>query len=191
MILERAGQQPQAQAKQAQITAVLTMEYAHPIILHCTHAQIDNPHIGQARRDQQSRHSLGIAEMTFLDVKPATFLVREEGFDMWAFLVQLYSLVQIAHSRDQIERLLILFLPERQDAERAILQGGHPSWSNRQQFAATWPQIAYVEANPTGRDQNVRGAATDIAPVQFAQIGLQLDTVELAIAQEGHLRILG
>src|SRR5262249_23661431 len=81
--------------------------------------------------------------------------------------------------------------PDGQEAYRAILLGGHPSWSNRQKFAAWWPQIAYGEANPTSRDQNVAGSATDVVPVGFAQVSLKIDTIELAMPQEGHLCILG
>src|SRR5881409_1919240 len=79
MILEATRQQPQSQSKEAQITAVLTMEHSHPIRAHRTDAQIDDPQIGQARRDQQPTHSLRIAEMTFMDVEPATFLVRRRS----------------------------------------------------------------------------------------------------------------
>jgi hypothetical protein len=46
--------------------------------------------------------------MTVLNVEPPTFLVREKGFDMRAFFVLRDGLIQIAHIRDQIDRLLSL-----------------------------------------------------------------------------------
>ena len=48
MILKAAREQPQSQAKAAQITAILPMELVQPIIPQSTAAEIHNPEIGQA-----------------------------------------------------------------------------------------------------------------------------------------------
>src|SRR5439155_26618670 len=133
-----------------------------PVLLCRTDPQIDEPEIGQARRDQQTRHSLRVAEMTFMDVEPTAFLVGEEGLNMFALFVELYGCIQIIEVGDQIERLIVLLLPERQECNRAILVGGHPRRSNRQELPLRRPQITDVEAHATRAEQNVRCGATDI-----------------------------
>src|SRR5690242_8619451 len=156
MILETACQQTQSQTEQAQVTAILTMEQLHPVLLCRTDPQIDEPEIGETRRDQQARQSLRVAEMAFMDVEPAAFLVGKEGLNMRALFVELHGGIQIIEIGDQVERLLVLLLPDRQQCDWAILVGSHPSRSNGQELTRRWPQIADVEAHPTSRDQNVR-----------------------------------
>src|SRR3954451_1068244 len=95
MIFEASGQQPQSEAKETQIAAILPMQLAHPISARGTDAQIDDPEIGQTRRDQQTAQALRVAQMTFVNLEPATFLIRKEGLDLWARLVVLHSRVQI------------------------------------------------------------------------------------------------
>src|SRR5580765_396310 len=126
MILEAAREQPQSEAKEAQITAILPMELVHPIIPHGTNAEIHDPEIGQARCDQQAPQTLWVAEMTLMDVEPTTFLIREEGLDLRPFFIQLHGSVQIIQIGDQIDRFLEWKLPEGKDADRAILFCGHP-----------------------------------------------------------------
>ena len=46
MILEASGQQPQSEAKETQIAAILPMPLAHPIIARGTDAEIDDPELG-------------------------------------------------------------------------------------------------------------------------------------------------
>src|SRR6266498_2212421 len=129
--------------------------------------------------------------MALVDLEPATFLVGEEGFDMRSLFVQLHGQIQIGHICDQIEWLLVGLLPERQETDGAILLGRHPGRSDGKTLTLRRSQVANVEAYATGSDQNVRGGATDIAPVSFTQISLQLDTIKLAVAQEGDLGSLG
>jgi len=78
VILEAAGQQPQPQTKQAQITAVLTVEPLHPILAHRTDAQVDDPHIRQAAGDQQPTEPFGVTQMAFVDMEAATRQVGEK-----------------------------------------------------------------------------------------------------------------
>src|SRR5689334_1814830 len=116
MLLEGTSQQPQPQTKQAQIAPILTVKPLHPLILYGTHTQIHQPEIRQATGDQQPTQPFGVAEMAFVDLKAATFQVREKGLDMWSQLVQLHSQIQIRQCGDQINRLLELRFPESQDA---------------------------------------------------------------------------
>ena len=42
------------------------------------HPEIDHPNVGETNRDEQTCQTLGIAQVAFVKVKPATFLVREK-----------------------------------------------------------------------------------------------------------------
>jgi len=188
MILEAASEQAQSQTKQAQITAILAVKPLHPIIPQRTHAQIDDPQIGQARRDQQTTEPFGVAQMAFVDMEPTTFLVGEEGFDMHSLFVHLQRHIQVAHSRDQIERLLVLLLPDSQNTDRTVLLSGHPGRCDRNHLATWRPQIAQRELNATGADADVGGRAADVVPHSATKVGLQCRPVKLAVAQEDHRR---
>src|SRR6266508_3910530 len=190
MILEGAGEQPQPQTKQAEITAVLTVQPLHPLIAHGTDAQIDDPQIRQAGSNQQPTEPGGVAEMAFMDLKAATFQVREKGLDMWAQFVQLQGQIEIRHIRDQIDRFLVLRLPDRQDADQTVLLGGQRGRTHREQLAARRPQITDVERHTAGAEQEVGSRAADVLPLSVAQVGLQFGAVKLTIAQEGHSRAL-
>src|SRR5437762_720479 len=113
MILEAPRQQPQSEAKEAQIAAILPMQLAHPIIACGTDAEIDDPEIGQTRRDQQAAQALRVAEMAFMNLEPATFLIRKEGLDLRARLVVLHGCVQIREIGDEINRFLERQFPDR------------------------------------------------------------------------------
>src|SRR5215216_3427831 len=104
MILEAAGQQPQSETKEAQIAAILTMQLAHPIIPRGTDAEIHNPEIGQTRRDQQPPQARRLAQVTFMNLQSATFLIRKEALNLRTRLVVLYGRVQIIQIRHKIDR---------------------------------------------------------------------------------------
>src|SRR5690349_17245295 len=108
--------------------------------------------------------------MTFLNMEPATFLVRKKGLDMPAFFVLCDRRIQIAHIRDQIDRLLILLLPERQNTDRAVLLSSHPCRAHREEFPSRRSQIANVEPHSAGADQNSGGSSANILPATSAQI---------------------
>ena len=129
--------------------------------------------------------------MTFMDVEPTTFLIRKERLDLGAVFVVLHGRVQIIQISDELDRFLELQFPERQDADRAILCGGHPRRCDGEALTARWPQITDVELNPVGAHPNGRCGATEVVPVGFAEVGLYIDAIQLAIPQEGELGILG
>src|SRR6266487_5781789 len=128
------------------------MEPFHPLIVQSTDTKIHEPHIRQTGRDQQSTQARRLAELTFVDVETATFLVGEEGFDMWAFFILLHGIIQIRHRRDQIDRLLVRFLPERQDTDWAILFRRHPSRRDRHTLAARRSEISDLELDTAAAD---------------------------------------
>ncbi len=75
--------------KKAEVTSLAAMKMRTPVVLKSLNAQIDEPDVGKAGSDQQTREASRIAEMAAVDVEPAAFLVGEEGFDMSAFVVKL------------------------------------------------------------------------------------------------------
>jgi hypothetical protein len=64
VVLEAARQQAQPQAKEAQVAPIPSMQLLEPAVTQGTHAEIDQPQIGQARGDQQAREPLRITEVT-------------------------------------------------------------------------------------------------------------------------------
>jgi site-specific DNA recombinase len=111
--------------------------------------------------------------------------LRLDYFDMRAFAIHRQGRVQIRHIRDQIEGLLVRCLPDRQDANRAVLLRGHPCRPYRQQLAPRRHQIADVALLSIHRHDDVRRRAADILPVPPPQCRLQVRPVKLAIAQQG------
>ncbi len=79
--LQAAGEQAQAQPKEAQVAAIWPMQPLEPAIAQRTNPEVHNPQIGQAGNDQQAGESLRVAEMALVEMKAATFLVGEEGFN--------------------------------------------------------------------------------------------------------------
>jgi len=92
------------------------MQPFEPVMAQTTDAQIDDPEIGQARGNQQTTEACWIAQMARMQVKPATLLVREEGFNVRPFAIHVLCVVKISHIRHEIDRLGIRVLPHRQDA---------------------------------------------------------------------------
>src|SRR5262249_41463022 len=101
--------------------------------------------------------------------------LRKDYFDLRSgFLVRKRSR-KIAHIGDQIEWLLIGLLPDRQQADRTVLLCGHPGRTDRQQLSRPQAHIADVELDLAGRNQDVRGGATDVVPASPLDISLQVD----------------
>src|SRR3712207_1792316 len=103
------------------------MQPLHPVLPQRTDAEIDDPHIRQASRYQQPTQSLWVAQMALVDMEPTAFEVGEEGLDMRALFVPLEGSRKIGYIRDQVDRLFVCLLPDGQNADGAILFGGHPS----------------------------------------------------------------
>ncbi|MDQ2995842.1 MAG: hypothetical protein M3R61_02125 [Chloroflexota bacterium] len=125
-----------------------------------------------------------------MDLEPATFLIREERLDLRALFIVLHRRVQIIQIGDEIDRLLERQFPDREDADRAILLGGHPRGRDGEELTARWPQVADVKVDAKGAHPNGRCGATDVVPAVGAEVGLHIDPIKLAMAQEGHLGVL-
>jgi site-specific DNA recombinase len=76
--------------------------------------------------------------------------LRLDYFNMWPFLVQRNRHIQIAQGGDQIERFLVLLLPNCQHCDWTVRLCRHPSRCNCQQFSAWRPKVADMEAHPVG-----------------------------------------
>jgi hypothetical protein len=61
------------------------MDEFDPILTQCGHTQVDDSHVSQAGGDHQNAETDRVGEMTFVEVKPAAFLIGEESFDLEAF----------------------------------------------------------------------------------------------------------
>jgi hypothetical protein len=66
------------QAEQALVASIRTVDAVGAATLNDVHAQIDHPQISQARRHQQARDPFGVRQVTLMNVKAATLLVREQ-----------------------------------------------------------------------------------------------------------------
>ncbi len=115
--------------------------------------------------------------------------LRLDYFDMRALFVLRNRAIQIAHIRDQIDRLLIRLLPERQQTDWPILLRRHPRRTDRKHIATRWCDIRHVELTFARANQDVRCGAADILPIQAAQVSLQIDAIKFAITQEDHGRV--
>src|SRR3712207_2840406 len=131
-VLEAACEQTQAQPKEAEVTAIPPMQPLQPVVAQRTDAEVDQPQIRQTCGDQQACQALGLPEMALMQVEAATLLVRKERLDMCSFPIRRQCRFQVQHVRDQVERLLVGGLPDRQDADRAILRCRHPRRPYRQ-----------------------------------------------------------
>lgn len=63
------------------------MNLADPALLAPEHAEIDQPEIGETGGNHDACEPLGIDNATFVQLKAATFLVREKVFNFHAFAV--------------------------------------------------------------------------------------------------------
>src|SRR3972149_10705543 len=129
--------------------------------------------------------------MTFMEVKPAAFLVRKEGFYLKPFLVAIAGFtrqLKICHQEDGFE---VSPFPPSDDGHWAIAFAREPDvrdadlipWAQAQ-IAERKQQIVFVELR-------ILGSPTDIPQIQGLQSGLEFDPIELAITQEYRLAIFG
>lgn len=96
------------------------MDYTDPAFGQGHTAQVDDPEIGQASGDHQSHQSLGVGQMTLMQVEATAFLVSEEGLDAEALAIPGTGLGGVADIGDQVERLGVAFFPPADQLHRAI-----------------------------------------------------------------------
>lgn len=102
----------QPQLEQAQIAAVSPMDLSQRLgVRPCLDTQVDDPDVGQTGCQQQPLEPLGGREMTLLQIEPATFLIREEGFDPKTAPIPAARFPHAGHVADQVERLIIAAAP--------------------------------------------------------------------------------
>ena len=111
IMVEQVVQQPQAELKQAQVTAVTPMNNWQPVVILRNRAQANDPQIRRAGGDQQPTDRLRIAQMAAVDLKTPAFLVRKEGFDprllrWWGRCVHPFATLRESQARWPLVRLL-------------------------------------------------------------------------------------
>ncbi len=122
--------------------AVSAMDHLDPLLAQSGQTQVDDPPIGQASRDQQSAQALRIGQMTFMEVKTATFLIREEGFDAKAFFVPVAGFIRQGEIGDQKDGRCVALLPPGNHRDRAIAFLGKPNIRNTEQVIRLNEQVA-------------------------------------------------
>lgn len=81
------------------------MNLPDPAILMAENAEIDNPDVGKTSRKHDPSEPLGVGNATFMQVKAATFLVREEGFNAHPFAIPVAGFFDQLEVGDEIDRL--------------------------------------------------------------------------------------
>src|SRR4030065_103352 len=125
--------------------------------------------------------------MTFMEVKPAAFLVRKECFYLKPFLVAIAGFTRQHKSCHQEDGCEVSPFPPSDDGHWAIAFAREPDvrdadlipWAQAQ-IAERKQQIVFVELR-------ILGSPTDIAQIQGLQSGLEFDPIKLAITQEYRL----
>jgi len=143
-----------------------------------------NPHLCQTARDHQPRQPRGGCQMALIEPKAATFLLGKHARNPKAHPIAFERIVGICQRCDQLDRFLLLGVPDPQQQDWAILLGGHAHIHHGDRRAACARQIADGE-DPVGRsDQDVGGGTADIRPVTRPYGGRQRGAVKLAIAEQ-------
>src|SRR4030042_3000857 len=112
--------QSQTQAKQAPIATIGTVNHAYPMLSRRYETEVHDPQVRQARRNHQRTQAFGLGQMTFMEVKSATFLVGKEGFDLKAFFVPITGFatqIKVGHEKDGVE---VTAFPPSDDCDRSI-----------------------------------------------------------------------
>ena len=63
------------------------MDHIDPVFAQRLQTQMDDPHVRQTSRDHQRAEPFGIGQMALVQIKSATFLIREEGLDLVPFVM--------------------------------------------------------------------------------------------------------
>src|SRR3954470_6196238 len=101
-------------------------------------AKINHPDIGKTGGNSEACQPHGIADVAFMQMKPAAFLVGKESFNVHALLIPVTSLFTEFQSGDQIKRVCVLCRPAEHDlnwpirlcGEENLVQREAPLWLN-------------------------------------------------------------
>ena len=96
-------------------------------------AQTNHPHVGQTRGDQQAAQTRWLSQVTLVDMKAATFLVREESLDAKAPPVKVSGPASSRQRSDQKKRGIILrSSPDHQIGGQSRALGERNLWDDFQ-----------------------------------------------------------
>lgn len=100
--------------------------------------------------------------MAFMEVKPTTFLVREEGFDAKAFFVPIAGSIGQIEIGDQKDGFGIALFPPGNHRHRAIAFFSEPNVGHADQIIRLNEQVAEGKEVIVFIHQRVFGGAADI-----------------------------
>src|SRR4249919_4302020 len=184
MLVQEMLEQVQTKLEETEIAAVSAMNEFVPAIGHAEYAQVDHPNVGETSGDQQACEALWVADMALVELKAATFLVGEEGFNAHAFFVVAACFFTQAKIGDQVKRLAMLLVPPDDNKDRAIGLLGEGDIVEGD--ATATPSVDFVQTQPYAiqTELAVLGGATDVAPAKVVHVALQLDAIELTVTQQ-------
>src|SRR3954451_19538137 len=121
--------------------------------------------------------------MRFLQMEPATFLVREKGFNPKAFGIQPTRLFSDTHIADQIQRVMIALRPTTDEHNRPIRGLCKVDIREGYQRARldTRPQGIEAKGLALPRGRHMTPGATPIRPTRLCQRVLQPGAIKCAI----------
>ena len=90
------------------VSAINDISFA---LVNSKQTQAYHPDVGQTSSNQEPADTDGIGEMAFVDVKTATLLVREEGFDTETTFVEPASLTAVGQIGDQVDWFFVVGSP--------------------------------------------------------------------------------
>src|SRR3972149_2750781 len=124
--------------------------------------------------------------MTFMEVKPAAFLVRKESFDLKPFLVVIAGFtrqLKICHQEDGFE---VSPFPPSDHGHWAIAFAGEPDVRDADLIPWVQAQIAEGKQPIVFVELSILGSPTDIAQIQALQSGFEVSPLDPPLPPENH-----
>ena len=182
--------QSQTQAKHTPIATVRTMNDAHPILFYRHKAEIDDPQVCQASCNHQETQAFRLRQVAFIEVKPTTFLVRKEGFDLEALFIPIASFIGQVKVGDQEGGFKITPLPPGNDGHRSVTLAGEPDIRDTDLIPLAQEQVAKRKWQIVFVKLGILGSTTDVTQTQRLQSRLEFDAVKFAISEKDRLTIV-
>ena len=185
--------QAQTELEEAEIASVGAMNDLVPSMLHGVLPEVDDPEIGQTCGDQKSGQTHRVRKVTLVDMKPAAFLVREEGFYLKPLPVIAAGLLRRDHVRNEMDGLLAVFSPPSDGEHRSVPSLCKTCAGNVEDFSGGKMICYVIERKFLTIQTQCRGLARtqDVFPLALVQKGLKINPVELAITQQHDLDPVG
>jgi len=190
MFIQEMIEQKQAKLEETQVATVRAVNNLDPVVPLGNHAQIDDPDISQASRNQQAGQARRIRDMTFVQIEAAALLVGEESFNPVAFGVPVTSFFGQFHIRDQVNRIFVSSLPPGDGQHRAVGLKGEGYIGQTNAFPRLHTYLVEGEGFAFCPQLSILGRAADILPPVGINGSLKSDAIELSVTKENHVSLL-